>query len=152
LHVPVLSRQVVLERPGVDLFCVACGPSVAVRTVPVLGLQELLILAFQLLVQHYPMHARALFGEPFRRAQVRAIDMGVVCHFSRLDEAGVEALTSPSVVPLMAVQEVTTVARQGHERRAFAIENMGHSAHQPGLSEVAQIALSRIERTAVMVT
>ena len=51
MHLAIEVRQVVLARPVADLVLVAAGSAVAVRAVAVVVLQELLVLALQVLLE-----------------------------------------------------------------------------------------------------
>jgi hypothetical protein len=52
VHMVVEVRQIVFARPVTDLIRVAARPAVAVRSVSVVVLQELLILALQVLLEN----------------------------------------------------------------------------------------------------
>ena len=52
VHVVVEVRQIVLARPVTDLVLVAARPAVAVRSVAVVILEELLVLALQVLLEN----------------------------------------------------------------------------------------------------
>jgi hypothetical protein len=51
VHLAIEVRQVVLARPIADLVLAAVGSSVAVRSVAVVVLQELLVLTLQVLLE-----------------------------------------------------------------------------------------------------
>jgi hypothetical protein len=52
VHLVVEVRQIVLARPVTDLVLVAARPAVAVRSVAVVILEELLVLALQVLLEN----------------------------------------------------------------------------------------------------
>src|SRR6266540_4216061 len=73
LHVPVGVRQVVIVGPFLDLRIVAIGPAVVVGASTIAFLQELLILALQLVVQDDAFDLGAPFVEALGFALVRAV-------------------------------------------------------------------------------
>ena len=85
LHVPlVVTRQVVLARPALDLQRVAVGPAVAVVAVAVPLLQELLVLGLQLVLQDDAVDVCVHVVQAFGFFEVRTVDLGVVLQLSRL--------------------------------------------------------------------
>ena len=71
---------------------VAIGPPVAVSVTAIALLQELLILALQLVVEDDAPDTSAVVADAFLGARVGAIDLCVVRQLARLAEAGVEGL------------------------------------------------------------
>jgi hypothetical protein len=69
------------------------------------GLEEPLVLALELVVQQHATDATAAPVEPFPRAQVGAIDLGVVREFAGLPDARGEGLAA-RVAVIVAVAPV----------------------------------------------
>jgi hypothetical protein len=61
----VVARQVVLSRPVLDLERIAVGPAIAVVTIAIPFLQELLILAFQVVLEDDAVDVRPGVTETF---------------------------------------------------------------------------------------
>jgi hypothetical protein len=61
----VVARQVVLSRPVLDLQRIAVGPAIAVVTIAIPLLQELLIFALQVVLEDDAVDARSLVTEAF---------------------------------------------------------------------------------------
>ena len=99
LDVPlVVTRQVVLPRPGLDLQRVAVGPAIAVVAVAVPLLQELLVLAFSSFSRTTRWMFASLVAQAFGFFEVGAVDLGVVLQLSRLLDAVVERLALARVL------------------------------------------------------
>ena len=93
--------QVVLQRPALNLVVVAIGPAVASAAL----VQPLLVFALELVVQDHPFDADAALLETLRFAQIGAVDLRVVFHFSRLLEVGVKLLARASIAAIPMRQE-----------------------------------------------
>jgi hypothetical protein len=92
VHVTVVVGQLVLPRPPRDLFWFPVRPPVAVLLAAVALVEITLVVALQLVVENDATDPTAFAAEPLLGALVGAIDVGVVCQFARLPEAGVERL------------------------------------------------------------
>ena len=64
LDVAVVVRELVLDGPTMDLFRCSIGPSVALGLATIALLQESLILALQLVVEHDAADEGAVFAQP----------------------------------------------------------------------------------------
>ena len=80
VHVVVEVRQIVLARPVTDFVLVAAGAAVTVRSVAVVVLQKLLVLALQVLLQNHASNlevrmlvSKAGFFLMKRRVQIRVV-------------------------------------------------------------------------------
>ena len=99
LDVPlVVARQVVLARPLLDLQRIAVGSAIAVVTIAIALLQELLILAFQVVLEDDAVDIRAFVTEAFGLLPVGAIEFRVMLQFARLRYAGIEGLAIARVL------------------------------------------------------
>jgi hypothetical protein len=88
-------REVVLERPGLNLFRVAIGMAVVVIAVAIPLVEPLLIVALELVVEYDAIDARAALLEAFGFTKIGATDLGVVFQFTLAFEARVERLMVP---------------------------------------------------------
>jgi hypothetical protein len=73
MHVSIVVRKVVLARPQGNLVRFAVGSAVAVLAPTVPLVEELLIVALELVVQNDALHAPTLFADSFLSASVRPI-------------------------------------------------------------------------------
>jgi hypothetical protein len=105
VHLVIEVRQVVLARPVADLVLAAIGPAVAVRTVAVVVLQELLVPTFEVLLEDDAAdpEIRMLVSEAgFLLAECR-VEIRIVVDLAGATDASVERLLVPTV-PLHGVQ------------------------------------------------
>ena len=89
---PVVAGKVVLPCPVLDLQRIAIGSTVAIVTIAIALLQELLILAFQVVLEDDAVDVRAGVTEVFGFLGVGAIEFRVMLQFARLRDAGIEGL------------------------------------------------------------
>jgi hypothetical protein len=95
----VKVRQIVLARPVADLVLVAAWSAVAVRMVAIVVLQELLVLALQVLFEDdaSDLEAVVLVSKTGFLLAKRGVEIRVVVDLSRATDAGVNACDgSPS--------------------------------------------------------
>jgi hypothetical protein len=90
-------REVVLERPGLNLFRVAIGMAVVVIAVAIPLVEPLLIVALELVVEYDAIDAGVALLEAFGFTKIGATDLGVVFQFTLAFEARVERLMAPVV-------------------------------------------------------
>jgi hypothetical protein len=93
----VVTRQVVLSCPVLNLQRIAIGSAIAVVTIAVALLQELLILAFQVVLEDDAVDVRA-YTEAFGFLRVGAIEFRVMLQFARLRDVGIESLAVAGVI------------------------------------------------------
>jgi len=99
LDVPlVVARQVVLPGPVLNLQRVTVGSAIAVVTIAIALLQELLILAFQVVLEDDAVGVRAFVTEAFGFLRIGAIEFRVMLQFARLRYAGIEGLAIARVL------------------------------------------------------
>jgi hypothetical protein len=103
LDVPILVRQFVLDGPAMDLVRRSIGPAVAGGSTAIALLQELLVIALELVVEDDAVDQRALFAEPLSLLQVRAIDLRVAGQFAGLAKARVKQLPDLADVRPVAI-------------------------------------------------
>ena len=99
LDVPLgVARQLVLSRPLLDLEYRPIRLSIRIVSVSIAGLQELLILAFQVVLEDDAVDVRAFVTEVFGFLRVGAIEFRVMLQFARLRDAGIESLAVARVI------------------------------------------------------
>lgn len=117
MHLAVEERQVVFVRPLADLLFVAVRSSVAVGAVAVVLLQELLVLALQVLLEDDApdVEAAVLVLEACLLLAVRRVKVRVVVDFAGPANAGVERLRG-LVVALegVGIEQVTALLREDY--------------------------------------
>lgn len=64
LDVAIVLRELVLDGPAMDLFRRAIGTAIAVRLAAIAFLEELLVLAFQLVVEDDAADERTVLAQP----------------------------------------------------------------------------------------
>src|SRR4051794_4220353 len=94
VHLAIEVRQVVLACPLADLVFAAVRSSVAVCSASVVVLQELLVLALEILLENdaVDLQARTLVSEAGFLQTERRIEIGIVVDLARAINAGVECL------------------------------------------------------------
>jgi hypothetical protein len=106
VNLVVEVRQLVFLCPLRDLSRVPIRPSIAVRSISVVLLQERLVIAFQLLLEHDPPNLGALVSKLLLGPLMRPIELGVVIELARPVHAHVDR-EHPAV---FAVQLVDAIA------------------------------------------
>ena len=102
LDVAVVVRELVLDGPTMDPFGRSIGPSIAFRLATIALLQELLVLALQLVIEHDAADERAVFAQPVSVPEVGAIHLRVVRQLARaMDGESGMARTSDADVELL---------------------------------------------------
>jgi len=105
-------------------------------------LEKLLILAFQLDVEHHAMDDRAVPVETLGLALVRLVDLRVVKQLAWALKAGVEVLLA--LVPV-AFEDVAATLGKDDERTAVADRN---GSHELLFTQVPEFAAAWVERMA----
>jgi hypothetical protein len=105
VHLAIEVRQVVLARPVADLVLAAVGSSVAVRSVAVVVLQELLVLAFEILLEDdaADLEIRMLLSEAAFLLAERRVETRIVIDLTGATNASVKCLLGLAV-PLQGVR------------------------------------------------
>ena len=112
LHVFVLVRQPVRQRPLPNLVGCAIGPTVAVPFLAIALLEETLVFALQLVVEDYPPDVATAFSDRLSRSLVRLVKVRVVGDLGPPGEARVEALAIVERAVLRRVDGAGRVARR----------------------------------------
>ena len=152
LDVAVVVRELVLDGPTMDLFRRSIGPSVALGLAAIALLQELLILALQLIVENDAADEGTVFAEALGILEIGSIDLRVVRQLARpvhgetgvacASHAGIELLpglwllgSAALVVNVAPVAELLLHTRQSqcftlHVGPAVALEYVASSLGQ----------------------
>src|SRR5437667_11657187 len=93
VHLVIEVRELVLERPGADLFLGSIRMSVVVVTVAIPFMKPLLVVALELVIEDDSIDPGAALAEALGCAFVGAIDLEVVFKLSVAFEAVPERLT-----------------------------------------------------------
>jgi hypothetical protein len=94
----IVAGKVVFPCPVLDLERCAVWPAVGVVATAIAFLQELLILAFQVVLEDDTVDVRAFVTEAFGFLGVGAIEFRVMLQFARLRDAGIEGLAIARVI------------------------------------------------------
>jgi hypothetical protein len=105
-------------------------------------LEEQLVLAFQLGVEHHAMDDRTILAQPLGLALVRLIDLRVVKQLAWALKAGVEVLLA--LVPV-ALETVAATLGEDDERTAVADRN---GSHELLFTQVPEFATAWVEGVA----
>jgi hypothetical protein len=115
-HSVAIEGKVVLLRPSGNLFRSPIGSAGAVGPPPVPLLEEVLVLAFELVVEHHTPGAATLVSNLPLGIPTGAIDLNVVGQFARLPQTGVEGLPRLSgVLTSIRFEKVSTSVREHHD-------------------------------------
>jgi hypothetical protein len=120
VHLTLEIGQVVLARPVADLFLAAVRPSVAVRSIAVVVLQELLVLAFEVLLEDdaSDLEIRMLVSEARFLLAERRVEIRIVVDLAGAADAGVKRLLGPAVA-LQGVRVEQIASLFGESQAAF---------------------------------
>ena len=106
----VVARQVVLPRPILDLQRIAVRPAIAVVTIAIALLQELLVLALQIVLEDDAVDVRSVVAQAFGFIGIGTIKLRVVLQFSGLLDAVVERLALARVrVDAAGIEQVASL-------------------------------------------
>ena len=153
LHVPIGVGQVVLGCPFSNLGFVAIRPAVTVGAAAIPLLEELLILALELVVQNDALDACAARLEALRFALVRAVDLRVVLDLARLLQVRVERLAVVAAAVAIAtvrLEQIAPALGQHDDVIAVAVER--HGPNKTLLPQVPEIAFAWVGGAVVVVT
>jgi hypothetical protein len=141
-HSVAIEGKVVLLRPCRNLFRRPVGSAGAVGPPPVPLLEEVLVLAFEFVVERDTPDAATLIPNLRLGISIGAVDLDVVGQFARLPEASVEDLPRPSgVLTPIRFEEVSTSVREYHNIVVPALQ--GDALQQAGCLEVIETLLRR---------
>jgi hypothetical protein len=116
MHLAIEVRQVLLARPVADLVVGAVGSSVAVRSVAVVILQELLVLAFEILLEDdaADLEIRMLVSEADFLLAERRVETRIVGDLAGATDASMERLLGPAVaLQSVGVEQITSLFGEG---------------------------------------
>jgi hypothetical protein len=93
LHVtPFVAREVVFASPVPNLVKLPIWPAITVVAIAIPFLEELLIFAFQVVLQDHAMDVCAFVPQSFGLLQIGAIELRIVLQLSRFLDAVMERL------------------------------------------------------------
>ena len=141
MHLVVEVREVVLERPLLDLAWVSVRMAVVVVVFTIAFMQPLLVLALQLLVQDDVVDLDVAHFQALGDAQIGLVDLHVVFELSLAFEAGVELLSGIAVTIAVMVEQVASTIGQDHGDVAAAVKS--NRVHEALLAQMSQIAAAR---------
>ena len=120
MHLVIEVRQVVVARPVADLVFAAVRSSIAVRSVAVMFLQELLVLAYEIPLEDdaADLKIRMIVSEAGFLLAVRRVQIRIVVDLARATDAGVERLLGPAVA-LQGVRVEQIASLFGEGQAAF---------------------------------
>ena len=135
-------REVVFERPLLNLPLVAIRVSVIVVAIPIALVEPLLVLALELVVEKHTLDMDVALGEPFCHAQVGLIDLRVMFELALAFEACVELLARVVVAIAVRVKNVAAALRQDHRHVRVAVQPDG--VDETLLTQVAEVPVTGI--------
>lgn len=144
VHLIVEVRQVVLPRPLLDLVRISIRMAVVVVALAVAGMQPLLVLTLELVIQHDAVNGCATALQRRRFALERTIDLEVVFELALSFDALPEGLTAILVSVSMTFENAPAGRRQAD--REFSRAGHAYGFDQALLAQVPQIAGAGIER------
>src|SRR5438094_587132 len=121
MNVSVEVGQLALARPLFDLGKVSIRPTVAVGATAIALLQELLVLALQLVVQDNAFDPRAALLEALGLTLIGAEDLHVVLDLARLLQFSVEVLLRLRIATATASLATFMIATMRLEQIASAV-------------------------------
>jgi hypothetical protein len=141
LEVPVDERELVLARPLLDLFRATIGLTSALTATAVGLLQEALVLAFELFLEHDTPNPPATGVQPLNRPEIRAVQTHVVGQFARFQDAGIESLSGLAipVTPGMFQQRPTLIGERD-KPGARPFDDVWHRSHKAEIMQAFQLA------------
>jgi hypothetical protein len=142
MDVLIEVREVVFERPLLDLPLVPIRVSVVVVAIPIALVEPLLILALELVVQDDALDVGVAFVQALSDAQVSLVYLRVVFELALAFEARIELLARVVVVDSMGLQQVPAAVGQNDGDIAPAVQP--HGVDQTLLAEVPKVAAAGI--------
>jgi hypothetical protein len=138
MDVAVDERKIVFTRPLGDLALPLLPFPLLLVIAATLSIQvtkEALVIPLQLVVEHDTLYFSATIAKAITRVNVCAVQFGVMCQFSRLDDASIEGLLGLVSVPFsMRFEEVSSTFGQRHQRCFATFNDMGNRADEAQLS------------------
>ena len=145
MNLVVEVGQIMFARPVTDLVLVATRSAVAVGATAVGLLQELLVLALQVLLEEdaSDLKVRVLVSKTGLFLSKRRVEIGVVVDLPRAADAGVEQLGRLAVsLQRVRIEKVSPFRRQGQS--ALAVAQINH-LDEPLIVEVLKGVVRKIE-------
>src|SRR3954468_13732738 len=118
VNVAVEVRQIVLLGPLFDLFRIAVRTAVGVRMIAVAIVEELLVLALQLVVEHHAINPYVVLLKPVCGPDVGGVKLSVVRQFPRTRISRIERLPRLVFWCAVTLEQVASPVGEGHQHRA----------------------------------
>jgi hypothetical protein len=141
LNVSVLVGQLAFLSPSSNRLVPLLRGFTPLAAGAVLGLQEPLIFALQILFENDPAHRLAALGQALGRLHVRAVDPGIVGQLARLGDADVKGLSiTLRAGPSRSFEDVSPMASKRYQRRSRASDDVRDGLHKAEFAESFEIA------------
>src|SRR3954462_13994121 len=118
VDVAVEERQVVLLRPLFDFSGIAVRTAVGVRVIAVAIVEELLVLALQLVVEHHAINPYVVLLKPICSPDVGGVKLSVVRQFPRTRISRIERLPRLVFWCPVTLEQLASALGEGHQHRA----------------------------------
>jgi hypothetical protein len=141
LDPPVDIGQLPFLRPLPDLVSASCRATIAVAAATIGLLEELLIVALEVVLQRDSLNARALVNEPRGYVQIGAVQLGIVGQLTLARRPDAEGLTRFVLATSMRLEEVATGIGETDQVGAVVAVNGRDMADQAMLTEVLEVAV-----------
>ena len=138
------DRQVVGVRPLVDLLTRTARPPIRIGSIAIGLLEELLILALQLIVEDHALDACPLPGQPIRAVQVGSIELRIVCEFAGFYASRGERLEGLMVGCAVSLQDITATLGERDEGCRGVAASGRHAANETGRAEPVEVAVPEV--------
>jgi len=146
LDVIVEDGKVMCLRPVRDLVRLSGGSAIRIRAVAIGLLEKLLVGAFQLVVEHDAVDARAVRVQPIGAAEIRPVEVRVMRQLACLHGVGVVGLRRLVLGPAMTLEDLATPRGERHERQAPVLASSTDAMNESFPTEVIEVAAGQIAR------
>jgi hypothetical protein len=141
LNVSVLVGQLAFLSPSSNGLVPLLRRFTPLAARAVLGVQEPLIFALQILFENDPAHRLAPLGQALGSLHVGAIDPGIVSQFARFSDPDVERLSVPiGTGAAPSFENISPVAGERHQRRPGAPDDVRYGLHEAEFAEPFEVA------------
>src|SRR5262245_6871446 len=141
LNVSVLVRQLAFLSPSSNRLVPLLRRFASLAARAVLGLQESLIFALQILFENHSAHRLPPLGQPLGSLHVRAVDPGIVSQLAGLGDANVKGLAiTLRAGSSCSFEHVSTMASERDQGRSRASNEVGDGLHETEFAEPFEVA------------
>ncbi len=143
--------EITVLSPAANFFLIATRAAIAIRPPAVGLLEEALILALEVVLEHHTLHARPFPRRALGGCDIRAIHLRVVHQLTSTDDSGVEGLPGLLIARAVRLEQFAPLRRQCDEiASGFTIDGGDVSQQAVGL-EMCQVAVMEVARTAAVI-